>query len=788
MRLLGDAAYAQSIKPLKRPKNLSKVAILGFDTEYDSQTQELISVQLAFPYGPTLFKPTERVTWEDLWTWATGLLRQGNVKTGPTHLSTVILVTHFSIAEMQHLDWWADLAYIREHSTTYEWTYPGTVRTVYRCPACWRNKVEVDETARVAICYHCDYADDVTRFLYKRPQQTMRVVDLQTWFPGQSLAQVAETFGERKLDWERDQVTKADLNKPGFREYAVHDAVLTARIYTRLRDAFKREWGVDIAETRTPASTSGAIFRQHYVTEEINNPNHRARKLAMLANWGGNNQAFRRGSGEGLYFEYDAKSMYPSATMALGRLPRARDIVYLSQEEVFDPRVIGGWCHVTFEFPETEEYPCLPVYDGNALLYPLSGETYCTIEEVRFARELGAKLTIHEAYGYATGTPALAAYLSEMFQKRKEAQSKGDTVRSTMFKLMMNSIIGKLCQKVVKWDVNDLKAMEKFFAIPVRDLLRMDEGTFQEHAREFEEITGKPCRQRVNVGSLWMPEWNTLILGYARATLARAFHHTRAILGTTDSLITDRDLGETFELNGILFERRTWARNLSVVRTRLYSMWGGYCLDCKIAVDELCKCGKEEGDHYCCPQCGKEAGHPKTAFHGIHNYDAAVDILRNQFPKGADEADYTVPVRFVKLREALRTGQNIGATRHNIPRTVSLGWDNKRELIKPGWMVEKEALFERFRGEVESDLPWCRRMGYDGSDEALLFEEIRFRIRKGVFGVGPMERLERIEEQEKAHRWFYSKPLRSGGDRFGDSSTNQRDRRTEARETIHAGI
>lgn len=725
---LGTAAFAQSIEPLKRPKLLTKARVLGWDTEYDSQTGELLSVQLATAHGPAHFheiKRGQKLDWSMLWKWSCDVLKEAGYSVARNQLSTILLVTHFSLAEIQHLPWWADMAYIREHSQTYEWSYPGTTRRAWLCPACYTQRV-IRENG-FATCARCGFQDSEQAFEYKRPAQIMRVIDLQTWFVGQSLAAVANVFGERKLDWERDRVSRADLLKPGFKEYAIHDAVLCARIYESLRETFSKEWGVDIAETRTPASTSGAILRARYVYETINNPHHRSRRLGMLANWGGNNQAFVRGYQEGLFYEYDAVSMYPNAAITLGVLPRAHDIVYLRPDEVFSSKVLGGWAHVEFEFPSETVYPCLPVFDGRALCYPLKGESYCTIEELRFARELGAKLTIREAYGYATGTDALTRYLIAMMKGKDEAERAGDTVRRSMYKLLLNSVIGKLCQKVVKWDVNDLKKLEQYFQIPVKDLLRMDEKTFLLHAEEFERVTGQICRMRVNVGSLWLPEWNTLILGYARATLARAFHETKSLLGTTDSLITDRDMGETFVVNRILFERRTWGTNMSVVRTRLYALWGGYCLECKTGdVDE------DKGT-YTCRKCGGFAGQEKIAYHAIHNAQAAKRILKEVFVNGHDEANYTIPLRFVRLREALRTGRALGAPIREIPRTVMLGWDEKRKLIEHDSKRRKRELFERFSPVVRSDIDWKRRVGYDG-DETMIRNEIEYRILQGVFG------------------------------------------------------
>lgn len=756
---LGEAAFSQSIHPLKRTKRLRKARIIGFDTEYDSQTNELISVQLGMADGHAHFHEVvegQQLTWAVLWDWCCSLLTDAGFSVAQNELSAVLLIAFFSLAEMQHLPWWDEHAYIREHSNTYEWSYPGTTKQSWLCPACWHQKVR--RRKGLATCQSCGMEGPEEAFSYRRPLQVMRVIDLQTWFTGQSLGAVAKVFGEEKLTWQRDQVSRADLAKPGFLEYAIHDAVLCARIYSKLRDTFLTEWGVDIAETRTPAATSGAILRANYMSDPvIHNPHHRSRKLAILANWGGNNQAFARGVGEGLWFEYDAVSMYPSSAICLGVLPRADDICYLQRDEVFNPVFIGGWVHARFEFPEDEVYPCLPVYDGSRLIYPLAGETYCSIEEIRLAREYGARIDVIEAYGYAEGTDSLTRYLQDMIYRKEQADRAGDMVGRTLWKLMMNSVIGKFCQKVIKWDVNDLMRLQTFFHIPVQDLLRMDEASFLAHAREFETITGRTCRERVNVGSLWMPEWNTLILGYARATLARAFRETKAMIGTTDSLITSQDRGPGFTCNGIRFERKTWGTHLVIVRTRLYALWGGYCLSCHQPVEQ------ETEGMYVCPRCSRPSGKPKIAYHAIHSSKAAQQILRTEFPSGAAYAQYRIPLRFIRLREALATGKALGAPVRDSPRIVSLEWDGKRVLKVPWWQKEQAAIYRICAEEVTRDLEWRRRIGYneeyEGAEE-LLRREVTWRILQGRYGEQLKLKWLSLLAEEERHGFFDTEPLK----------------------------
>lgn len=455
---LGKVAFSRSIEPLKRAWQY-KHAIVGFDTEYDSKTRELLSIQLAYE-DKTAFIPWpkgRRLTPTRLWREVVKL----------TGFDTeILLVTYFSIAELQFLPV-ADEAFdIRE--------YAGSL--------------------------------DVS-FAVDGGRTTLAVFDLARWFTKQGLAHAAKSFGLRKRRFNTRNVSRRCLDDPKFRRYAVHDAVLCLEILQRLRSAFIEETGIDPVVAKTPANCSAQVFRNNYCRTKLYCDNNRARLMAMQCTWGGRAEVFRRGKLRGIYREYDLDSAYPTSAIKLKRMPiqgswrRVTDIRSLCGR-----RFIGGFAKVRFAFPAEERFPCLPVNHRGSMLFPRCGISYCTFAEIRVARACGADVRIIEAWGYSDGTPILADYMKDCIAKRQGTEG----ALNYMHKLLANSLVGKFAQRVTRVALSELiRAAERYNAL-------LDEVV--QLSRDEQRMLG--IKESVSVGSVWMPEWNGLITGYTRAALA----------------------------------------------------------------------------------------------------------------------------------------------------------------------------------------------------------------------------------------------------------------------------
>lgn len=628
IRRLGRLAYAQTLRPRRADRKARKVAILGFDTECDAQTSELISLQITHDGAEEFIEwpAGQRLEWEDLYQRILAFLQRCDVPISFRKLQRILLVSYFSLADAQHLDLISRAIRIDEWgAANYDFTWIARAK---------KRKVSGREVLAT--------------------DQSVRIVDLQTWFRRQSLADAAKSFGAgEKLSWARDKISRKDLADPGFRQYAVNDAHLAERIFRRLRDLTWEKYTVDVALTRTPASTSMSIFRRRYLRTDYTNRNCRLRRTALLCAWGGNNQAFVRGLLTGRFYEYDAVSMYPSSVVALGVLPNERD---WRRERTLDqalrPVRRGGFCHVRFTFPQGTAYPCLPVFVRGALVYPLEGETFCTLAEVRAAVALGADLELIEAYTYATGGDEFSRYMLDQMRLKDQAEVRGDGAGRALHKLYMNAVIGKLAQRRMNYDLNDAKRIAEERMIPLHDLLSIPNLLQQ-------------VRKKVLLGSGWYPEWNALILGYARAALSLAFAKTQALVGTTDSLICESEQGENFLINGIRFKLQGTGDWLKVVRTRLYLL--------------------REGERI-----------RHIAYHGVHGFQNGVRLLdrwRNDFE---DEYRYS-RTHIVKVREAFKTQRRPGETETR-EFSTALRWDNKRRLGEDGrttaWTCAEQMITE----------------------------------------------------------------------------------------------
>ena len=710
-------------KKLNKPEGKQspiKAKIFGFDTEYNPKTNELYSVQLTYKANNYFFDYRDKeLKVEGLFNHVKDILSKNGEEISKLDISNIILVSFFSIAEAQHLSYM--------NMNVREWGKGNY---------------------------------DFSKYINHQGKRfNLQIIDLQVWFRGNSLSSVADKFGLRKKHWDFDKKPlKAefvdtnplfDENKehhpvknPTFKEYANHDSFICEQVFSKLRNEFLNEFQVDILRKKTPAGVSSFVFRRDYMEQEIIPTQSRIRDLALKCSWGGYNIAFKRGNlikEEGFY-EYDAVSMYANALIeGLKELP----IQYEKGEEngnwlecndidsFLDKRVKGGLCKVKFEFPEDTYYPCLPVASEGAeykLIYPLKGVSHCSREEVKLAKEMGAELEIMEGRVYLEGTTSLTDYLKDMLNKKKSMTKSADFVRRTLFKMMMNSVIGKMSQKIYDYDINELRKVIKDSELTMQEMNTLDDedkekvlanemifhkqnklneklkkatekeeietinnkleflDTLIDNPKKYKEYYDMPLEKKLSLGSMFYPEWSALILGYARATLARAFWKKGAVAGTTDSFITNQDPAKDYDLkvnkktgkkekigyfncNNIRFEYERKAKRITIARTRLYQISNIVDYE-NIDFDNLSdKEWKELEKDF------SKQGH--LAFHAINNRKKALEFLLN--PKFDKVRRKYKDKKMYKLRESIKKDKNLAET-EELERTVKMTWDWKRKL------------------------------------------------------------------------------------------------------------
>jgi hypothetical protein len=174
----------------------------------------------------------------------------------------------------------------------------------------------------------------------------------------------------------------------------------------------------------------------------------------------------------------------------------------------------------------------------------------------------------------------------------------------------------------------------------------------------------------VSVGNSFYPEWNALILGYARASTSRficslANQGYDIGIASTDSVIfrQNRQTKEpqpTYTENGITFERRESGAHMAIVRTRLYRLGSD--------VPEL------QDD-------GNDPREIKLAHHAVPRRKVARALF------DAFVRDPSIPLylydtgRLQTYRESVVYGKAYGQEVTFSDRKTRLAWDDKRNLV-----------------------------------------------------------------------------------------------------------
>lgn len=578
---LGDAAIVARVSPRKRPR-VESAPVLGLDTEYDSRTHQLISIQLSngreSSFTPLVSLSVDRLAYE----------ARRMIGADPP---AVILVSFFSIAELQHL--------------------PVLEEAVELLPFGVSLDV-VFESSRHAL--------------------RLRIFDLARFFPGASLATAAKSYGLRKLEADREKVTRRSARSARFRRYAMHDAWLCYELARLIREGFAPD-GVDPLSEGSPAAAAAAAFRAN-LGRALKVPSPRVRRMGMGACWGGRAEALERGRFKHLW-EHDIVSAYPSAAIALRAFPERQHWRSLCRWS--DARgALGGLGRFRFTFPSETLYPMLPVWTRRLHIYPLCGETFCTLAEIEIARSMGARVSIIEAFYYKRGNLTLNDYLEKVVAERSASK---DPVRRSALKMLANALIGKLAQRVVGAEPNALLELARRKGVDLPKVARM--------TREECLALGIPLR--IKLGSVFIPEWNALITGSVRAALGQAISSREAVYASTDCIWTRSDRPPE-STPGSRWDTVRHGPAI-VARTRLARM----------------------GDH--------------VAHHSIWSREAGERILDDM--DGGEPLAYTIerPIKFTEsLTKGIKYGTWIEEERHG-----RADWDGKRRLASDGTSVPWES-------------------------------------------------------------------------------------------------
>jgi hypothetical protein len=617
---------------------------VGFDTEWDSATGALVSVQFAATVGGKVVArvydaPAPKLSVAALVSLVARFAVDVGVALPPRGIVTVHLIAHFAGAELGQLE---------------DALRDAEIKVL--------NKAHFARLPRAEACGR---------------QWDLRIVDLYAIYKT-GLKVIGEAVGLEKLELTKDEIENmAELRRRDparFDAYAARDAEIALVAFERLRADMLFSWGVDPLVYRTIAGLALAVFRFGFLGELAPvrwRAERRGRKtvhvvenvelrmLALRSYWGGRNEAYVRGLHRGRVADLDVVSMYPFAAI-LQPLPNERTVWQHGNGSAppSEPGLttVEGFACVDFAFPKECQYPCLPsVQPGHEKLYfPLRGRSYCTIAEIRAAVALGAHVTFRHWWVFTPGDAErehdVARYMRHFL--RMKAESKPGTLPYVTNKLLLNSLIGKLAERVK----NDITTRVERLGRQqgVKGLAAL----LASHPTVRGALKGTP-----RTGSAFAPEWAALILGRARAIMASIVADAGALLVSTDGIVAPAHV--------VLDESCEGVRALRSV---------GSNLECKGEGDGLWV-GRER--LYAVLRTASTGNWEiaKLARHGMPGSDAEAgeDILAS-IRDGAEATKVRRRKRLVSAVEAARRGLRINDAVIE-QRQAAFKWDFKRRLL-----------------------------------------------------------------------------------------------------------
>lgn len=395
----------------------------------------------------------------------------------------------------------------------------------------WKGKV-IDGTTSFAILHN------------KMLGKTITIADSMAWFK-MSLKKFSQAYLGKELqkhdrpDYLGKRAPETPEEFKQFCDYAEQDALIqleaTKRIYSFCLDG-------GVKTSLTPPQLSGRVFQKHFLDTRIFLPNPKLLTLIARSYHGAQFTAFGRGFFENVHY-YDINSLYPFAAIETPLNFSNSELKPISLDDI--ERGFSGFAALRFKFPETEKYPCLPVYANirgfPKLVFPLSGFSYCTTEEIKAALEKNVEVTGLKAFGWYPGQQdidhPLGRYMRDIYSKKEELdklKEKGpldesQRNRREYYKLLLNSLIGKFCQRNKTW-------------------------------LSSEEIAG----------SLFKPDFASLILSKSRAIINGLISKYDAIYSDTDCLLTKKELPTGTKMGQLKDELGNETGDLLSIRSKLY--------------------------------------------------------------------------------------------------------------------------------------------------------------------------------------------------------------------------
>jgi hypothetical protein len=523
------------------------------------------------------------------------------------------------------------------------------------------------------------------------------ILDTFAFFP-YGLAKMGEAVGLPKIEvGPKDDLAALKISDPAlFQSYGVRDAEIALAMFCKLRSYVWEKWGIDVLKKKTLPAVGKEVFHRHFLSvapapERTANvvrwvkesdgswsqklhqmacydgPEDR-RIMAVKCYHGGWAEVFAFGFIKGDFVERDVTSLYPSATI-MQPLPNANT----RWRELHDPLPplagLEGFGVVDFRFPRGVLFPCLPVVEPGRerMLYPRTGTSCCTVAEMRQALERGALLQNAQVFAFVPGPSELdhdaGRYMRGLMEEKKSYTKK--SAEYEIAKLLMNSLVGKFAERRRANYLVDFDRQTRQHGFGGVAQIIAASGCLRDSLR------GLPL-----VGSLFMPEQATLILGRARSLMGD-FVARGPVLISTDSVIIEKATlmsGSSLDALRLVDSGLTEdveADAVLAIRTRLYVL---------LQKADKIRLPKDLPAPYAQDENWAVV---KIARHGLPVVKEALaeTVLKSLREGGL--VDEPLPRRqLLGANAAIRAGRDLNEEINSSQKPL-FGWDHKRVLVKP---------------------------------------------------------------------------------------------------------
>jgi len=434
-----------------------------------------------------------------------------------------------------------------------------------------------------------------------------------------------------------------------FWRYAENDVLALEWCVHYWRKWIWGRWRIDILRTRTFSGIGLRILKskiteplEPYIKESYLDKNYKPkvrvifdptkkhiRDIFLDGYAAGRREVSERGLVTGPVHAYDVSKEYTTAAI-MQPLPNAHTKFLCNEiDDSDDLNQYEGMLEVRFEFPETVQYPCLPVIDPRfpKQIYPMKGVSVCGVAEVRLAKRLGVKVYIIRSCVFKATYSEINHPIRQVLEEILALANEGKgTAQERFMKNIANGLIGKLFQR------NKLEQKEQ---------------------KWIEVVT-------VASETSWSPILAALILSRARAIYGEILILGTPIYGHTDSVFSRTPINLDAPINRQLIEHGSEGLKLQDVFTTFWTPRAA------------CFYGRTK------------EGKTRTARHGIRGQEE--DFIKTIEPKlgNPDAPNRTV---FVSLKMATFKDKNLDTNLlgHELVTITEtdFDYDHKRKLLNP---------------------------------------------------------------------------------------------------------